>query len=298
MDKRSILFLTCITLSFFAVQTYFESGKKEEIKTEKIVAAPKPTAPKVITQNYPLTSSANETFYVLENEYQQLVFSSKGGALAEINLPFKKTSPKSYVKEIDFDREILDTSPDNAYFPLHSYQLPNGDRKKGTLGGYYPLLRRGINGKAIDPKYYALNVVGQDPNIANVEYRMTRFEPNLIEFKGSVGSAQITKTYSIPETRNGPYCFLLDIQVDGDAEGLWLSSGVPDVEIVANSYAPILRAQVTRKQQIDVESLDLPTKGPIESTSISPNWISNCNGFLGLIMDPLMELQAVIKHCK
>ena len=48
--------------------------------------------------------SAEEKFYVLENNYQQLVFSNYGGALKEINLPFQtKENNKSVVKEIDFD---------------------------------------------------------------------------------------------------------------------------------------------------------------------------------------------------
>ncbi len=34
-------------------------------------------------------TNGKERFYVLENDYQQLVFSNKGGALSEINLPFQ-----------------------------------------------------------------------------------------------------------------------------------------------------------------------------------------------------------------
>ncbi len=112
-------------------------------------------------------------------------------------------------------------------------------------------------------------------------------ESNLIEFQGSAGGAQITKTYTVPQERNGPYCFNLDIRVDGDASGLWLTSGVPDVEIVSNSYAPNLRYQVTKNGTSDVETIDLPKKGGVEVSNTQLNWISNCNGFLGLIMDPL-----------
>ncbi|MBU6447148.1 MAG: membrane protein insertase YidC, partial [Verrucomicrobia bacterium] len=94
----------------------------------------------------------------------------------------------------------------------------------------------------------------------------------------------------IPAERNGPYCFNLDVRVDGDPKGLWLTSGVPDVEIVSNSYSPILRLQVTKNKTSDVDTIDLPKKGPTQSAQIAPNWISNCNGFLGLIMDPLTPL--------
>ncbi len=291
MDKRTLLFMACVSIAFFGVQAYFHQfGDKPDIEKKSITQTLPPvalTAQRTVASS---PSTENEIFYVLENEYQQLVFSNRGGSLAEINLPLKTKNPNSYVKEIDFDRQILATSPNNARFPLHAYSTPAGDYSEGKLGGYYPLLRRGINGQTVHAEYYALNVVGEDPNIANTIYQMTRFEPNLIEFQGSIGGARITKTYSIPEERNGPYCFNLDIRVDGDAQGLWLSSGTPDAEIVSNSYSPLLRIQVTKNKISDVETVDLPTKGPIQSTNISPNWISNCNGFLGLIIDPLAPI--------
>lgn len=287
MDKRTILFMLCVSVAFFGVQFFFNRGEKPVEAVPEKIAQLQPSRP-LIAQINPIVTSNGETFYVLENEYQQLVFSSRGGALAEINLPLIGTNPKSYVKEIDFDREILKSSPQNARFPLQGYQKPGGATvAEGNLGGYYPLLRRGINGNTLPAEYYALNVVGDDPNIANATYRVTRFEPNLIEFQGSVGQAQITKTFTVPDERKGPYCFNLDIRVDGDARGLWLTSGVPDAEIVSNSYSPILRIQVTKNKSSDVETIDLPKKGPIQNMNISPNWISNCNGFLGIIMDPL-----------
>lgn len=289
MDKRTLLFMICVSVAFFGVQTYF--GRGQEKKSEEVavkVAAPK----QIVAQNTAFTPpTLNETFYVLENDYQQLVFSSAGGSLAEINLPLKNSQhPKSYVKEIDFDRTIVASSPANARFPLHAYQAPGGGEKEGVVGGYYPLLRRGINGKTISPEYYALNIVGDDPSVAYTNFRMTRFESNLIEFQGTVNGARVTKTYTIPAERNGPYCFHLDVQVDGDASGLWLTSGVPDAEIVSNAYSPLLRIQVTKNKVSDVDTIDLPKKGPLQVDTVSPNWISNCNGFLGVIMDPLESI--------
>lgn len=294
MDKRTLVFMICVSLAFFGVQYYFGTPPSQAKPAPPAAVAPKPA---LVVQNAPLSTSSNETLYVLENEYQQLVFSTRGGSLTEINLPLKSSAhPKSYVKEIDFDRMILAASPQNSRFPLKAYETPDGARHdQGTLGGYYPLLRRGINGKSIPAEYYALNIVGENPNIANADFRMTRFEPNLIQFQGSVGQAQITKTYTIPQERNGPYCFNLDIQVDGDASGLWLSSGVPDVEIVGNSYAPLLRIQTTKNRVSEVDTVDLPKKGAVEVSNPSPNWISNCNGFLGLIMDPINEIASGYK---
>lgn len=260
MDKRTLIFMVSVSLAFFGVQYYFgETPRTEVKKTVQPVAINEKPA---LVAQYRAASSQGENFYVLENEYQQLVFSSRGGSLAEINLPLKNnTNPKSYVKEIDFDRTILATSPQNDRFPLQAYETPdNAHHDQGKLGGYYPLLRRGINGSNVPAEYYALNIVGEDPNVANANFQVTRFEANLIQFRGSVGQAQITKTYTIPKERNGPYCFNLDIQVDGDATGLWLSSGVPDVEIVSNSYSPLLRIQSTKNKVSDVDTIDLPKK--------------------------------------
>lgn len=255
-----------------------------------------------VTAPLSLSSDPQEAFYVLETEYQQLVFSTRGGSLAEINLPLHSSKDaKSIVKEIDIDRQILASSPQNARFPLHPFSTLNEKgavtlQTEGTLGGYYPLLRRSLvspDGTAkntVSPVFYALNIVSENDDIANLNFRMTEMGPRSIRFEASHGRRRIIKTYSIPEERNGPYCFNLDIQIDGDATGLWLTSGVPDVELVGGSYAPQLKYQVKTSRGADVEELKLPKDSPIVDPSISPYWISNCNGFLGLIIDPLSPI--------
>ncbi len=260
----------------------------------------------VVQQSQSISSSSlqkGEEFYVLENEYQQLVFSTRGGALAEINLPLKsKENPLSLIKEIDFDREILKQSPRNSHFPIQSYySMADGTKQhheEGTLGGYYPLLRRATftqNGEqktTVPPAYYALNITGDDPSLAELQYRVTRFEPNLIQFEARTPQRKIIKTFSIPQEKNGPYCLMLDLQIEGDLNHLWLSSGVPDVELVGGSYSPLLRYQVTKGVSLDVDTIDLPKKEILLKPDLHPNWISNNNGFLGIIIDPLTKVSA------
>lgn len=238
-----------------------------------------------------------EEFYVLENEYQQLVFSTFGGSLAEINLPLHTPEdPKSIVKEIDIDRQILAQSPQNAHFPLYPH-FRNIDGKtefveEGSLGGYYPLLRRSLISSdgaiehAAPPEYYALHIFSEQGQLDRLNYRVTRFEPHLIQFRASAQGKVITKTFTLPAHRNGPYCFDVEIEIEGDASTLWIGSGVPDVEVVAGSYAPLLRYQVTQKGASEVETISLP-KDSLVVSNTTPNWISNNNGFLGLILDPL-----------
>ena len=256
----------------------------------------------LVQQTKPLTAvvaSSGEQFYILENEYQQLVFSTRGGALAEINLPIHSPeNQKSLVKPIGPDRQIVKESPQNARFPLFSsYSIDESGQRVETLsqeGGYYPLLRRtqiANNGDilaAISPEYYALNLFAEDSNLANLSYRVTRFEKNLIQFEGSDSERRIVKTFTIPEEKNGPYCLEMDIRIDGNARGVWLTSGVPEVELLSGAFSPLIRYQMTKGKSNDVETIDLSDKHPIStSSSFTPNWISNSNGFLGLILDPL-----------
>ena len=240
---------------------------------------------------------SNEQFYVLENEFQQLVFSTKGGALCEINLPFhSEKNPKSLVNEIDQDRQLIEQSPRNTQFPLFpaSFAGENGV-KDGSQGGYYPLLRRsqldssGSIVRPIGPEFYALNVVGEEAGLAGINYRMTRFEKNLIQFEGRAGSRRITKTFRIPQERNGPYCLELNIQVDGDAQGLYLTSGVPEAELMSGSFSPVLRYRTIQGKSSDIESIDLTDKKPVQTFALAPNWLSNSSGYFGIILDPLAQ---------
>jgi len=300
MDKRSLLFIALLTLTFFGIQSWFESARPKEKRTE-VVEQPKPVQQNLVADNKPSFVQGNEEFYVLENAYQQLVFSTRGGSLAEVNLPQRgPNNQESIVKEIDIDRQILAKSPQNARFPLRAYHAMSEDGSvlipEGSLGGYYPLLRRPILNKeggqisVFPPEYYAFNVVGEGSSISAVTYRVTRFEANLIQFEAKTDKGRIVKTFSIPEERNGPYCLQLDMQIDGDASNLWITSGVPDVELVGGSYTPLLRYQTTQKAVSDVDTIDLPKKEQILVPGTRPNWLSNCNGFLGIILDPLVDL--------
>ncbi|MCB1180813.1 MAG: membrane protein insertase YidC [Chlamydiia bacterium] len=238
-----------------------------------------------------------QKFYVLENDYQQLVFSNVGGSLVEINLPFKSESnTKSVVKEIGFDKKISEESPANARFPLHSYYTSDTDQPhvKGKLGGYYPLLRRGIEGgNAISPEHYATTIISDYPEMASLKYEVTEFTSDHITFVAKQSNRRITKTYTIKDrTENGPpYAFNLSLKIEGDSRGLWLTSGIPEVEIMSNSSSPQVQYRLIRSGKSDVEKIKLPKPKEVVMThSITPDWMVNSNGFMGVIMDPLSEI--------
>lgn len=249
--------------------------------------------------------ASSQEYYVLENDYQQLVFSNVGGALTEINLPFKSDSNKaSVVLPIEFDRDIDKDHPYNAHFPSHPYftfqKSASGEYTQhnvGQIGGYYPLLRRDLleTGKyksvRLNPRYYSMNLLSEYPEVSELVYAVTQFDRHSIVFKAQQQHRTITKTYSLPKDIDAPYCFDLTIEVEGDKRGLWLSTGVPEVELFSDSPAPALKYRLTRQQKSYVESLDLP-KDSITNSSVYPDWICNSNGFFGIILDPLNEIDA------
>lgn len=244
---------------------------------------------------FQVSAFSSEKFYVIENDYLQLVFSTKGGALSEINLPLKsKTNKNSVVNPINFDRVIQKDYPKHAYFPQHSYtKVVNGQKQEnltGTLGEYYPLLRRSLNpNKPIDSRYYALNVVSNDPDVENLNYKVVRLEEDLIELEASQPYRKIRKTISFSKDRPAPYCVDVRVQIEGDAKDLWMTSGIPEVELSSGSSMPVLKYRMTRGQKSSVDQISLPSPS-FKSTSVHPDWVCNSNGFLGMILDPLSEI--------
>ena len=245
-----------------------------------------------------------EKFYVLNTPFQQLVFSNYGGALAEINLPFRtRENTLSVVREIQFDRDMVNQHPHNAYFPTHPFYTPatssSGEpifNEQGTLGGYYPLLRRDLIQKPplqniqVRPEYYALNIVSEYPELAEMVYEVKQFDEHSITFEAIQNNRQITKTFSLKNVEpEGPYCLNLEVKIQGDGRGLWLTSGVPEVEWISGGPAPSLKYRVTRNERSEVNKIELP-KETLTVTSVYLDWICNSNGFLGMIQDPLKEI--------
>lgn len=309
MDKRLLTFVVSLSLSLFIVNLYFQYQHEEKLRvwteqqnakrTEIVVQAPVKQEETVL-ESEDSTAKSEEEFYVLENAYQQLVFSTYGGALAEINLPFQtEENPKSVVKEVEFDRDILEKHPQNARFPAHPYfEAVDGKkvlRQEGHLGGYYPLIRRtliqdkGYKTIKVPPRFYALNTVSEYPELAELNYKVTAFTKNSITFEAKQGHRKITKTYDIAdENEGGPYTLDLTIYIEGEAKGLWLTSGIPETEWISGGPAPALKYRITKNKKPTVEALDLPQE-TTTITSLNPDWLCNSNGFFGLILDPLKD---------
>jgi YidC/Oxa1 family membrane protein insertase len=321
MDKRTFILVLALTVVLFGVNVFFEQQNQEKLKEwnakQEIKKSQK--TPLQESQVKPFVRMApdsahkseneDEKFYVIENNYQQLVFSNKGGALREINLPFKtEKNQQSVVLETEFDREMVKDHPENAQFPLRAFLTPGTDPKtgfkentKGQLGGYYPLLRRDYiqtakhNEIRIPAQYYAANIVSEYPEVAELIYNVKEFTDTHIVFEANQPHRRITKTYSVEsELTDAPYCINLTIQIEGDSRGLWVVTGVPEVEWISGAIAPALKYRITRNDKSEVILLDLP-KDNIALSSIYPDWICNSNGFFGIILDPLTTIDAGLR---
>src|SRR6185503_1318515 len=103
MDRRSLIFVIALVIALFFINLWFSSQPKphsiqpkkplESIKEESNVPMESISSPAISK------SSTEEEYFVLENDYQQIVFSNIGGSISEINLPFQsKENPKSFVR--------------------------------------------------------------------------------------------------------------------------------------------------------------------------------------------------------
>ena len=240
MDRRSLIFIIALMIALFFVNQWFSS--RQEVSTtyttsknrleriEDEFAAPLNA---LSTPAFP-HSSKEEEYFVLQNEYQQIVFSNIGGSIAEINLPFQsKQNLKSFVRPIHLDRVFLEEYTLNDHFPAFPYYINDGSGVKKVdqpkLGGFYPLLRRTLFNtlrETVIPhspiKHYALkitsdNFLSRETNL----YTLKRLEKDLIEFELTDSDRKINKIFRFPkEQSDAPYCLEVSIKIDGDARGL------------------------------------------------------------------------------
>ena len=309
MDKRSLIFVAALAIALFFINQFFFPSKpatQQEPPPKKIETVAEQTSSS--SSSAPIYAS-NEEYYVIENAYQQVVFSNIGGAIAEINLPFKtKENTNSVVLPTHIDRIFAKDYSYDDHFPQFHYSINTGNGIKkisdNQVGGYYPLLRRAIvltrdASSAKSPiKNYALKVVSD--NLApNKIYALKRLEKDLIEFEYSDSDRKITKTFRFPKNADeAPYVLEGTIKIDGDARGMYLTSGIPEVELISDSPAPALTYRMIKSNgKPTVEQLSLP-KDCTVSGSIYPNWVCSANGFFGLIVDPLTEIPAGYRACK
>lgn len=290
MNKRSFLFIFIFTTAFMFYNNYMLQKRSKEAELEQDVATEQ-------VENKTTDVSIkklDETFYVLENDRQQVVFSTLGGAIAEINLSVMEKGKKhGKIEPIAIDQEVNEKSPNNAYFPNKAYHVINAEGKdvveQPKFGGHTPLLRRSLKdlegnlSYQMNPKYYATALLDETTEDIN-SYKVENFTKNSIELVSKDSNRTIRKIYRLIE--NSPFSIELEVKVDGDASGLWLSSGVTEVDLVNGMYSPILQYLNKEGKKGKVKKVSLP-KTLTSYDSLRPSWSGISNGFFGLIVDPL-----------
>ena len=238
--------------------------------------------------------AATGSYYMLSNEYMQVIVSQESGAVEGINLPFASDHEgnKSIVNEIGFDRELVVSAPAEASFPGVKAVDSQRQNVSDVVGGYYPLLRRGIlsgTKKMVPPQYQALNIVSGRELSSPVAtgFRVVSFDDKTLVLES--GDGGIRKTYHLGEQ---PYAFELEIQTTREQEDLWITSGVPEVEIMSNAFVPAVKYHAVKKNKGDLFNVKLPkAKDPLlVRNDASPQWILNSNGYFGVILAPQTQL--------
>lgn len=290
MNKRSFLFIFVMTTAFLLLNNYLfdrrvdKKDDAQDVAIEKVEEAPKVSQVK----------KRDETFYVLENDKQQVVFSTLGGAIAEINLSVSdKGREEGKIEAIAIDKEIAEKAPQNAYFPNNPYHVVDEHGKdvvrKPSFGGHTPLLRRSLkdqDGKMIfqmPATFYATNLVDETSD-QTTTYKVNKFSKDTIEFISKSSSRTVHKTYRL--LNDAPYSIELEMQVEGDPTGLWLSSGVTEVDLVNGIYSPVMQYLNQEGNKAKIKKMGLP-KTLVSYDSLRPVWSGISNGYFGVIVDPL-----------
>lgn len=102
----------------------------------------------------------------------------------------------------------------------------------------------------------------------------------------------IKKTYTLPEQQ--PYAFEVAVGLNRSSDDIWITSGVPEVEIMSNTFSPAIKYRVIKKNKGQLDKVKLPkSKDPLSLRSgIYPQWILNSNGYFGIILSPLTDIPA------
>jgi len=241
-------------------------------------------------------NQGKETFYCLENDQMQVVFSSRGGAIAEINLNLRsKTNHSSVVLPVAIDQKMALISPQNNLYPLHGCvgidNSGNSIAIEKKEGGYMPLVRRDVIGKEgetlfkVPSSHYAMAFNGKD-NLKVSDFTVTKFSANSISFKGQINGKDVTRSYHF--VKDAPYVLEMKNSVNGYVESLSINSGIPEFEIDSGSAPPSLLYYNFNGKKMKLEAFKMP-KDVTTKENITPDWVANTNGYFSLIVNPRGE---------
>ncbi|MCH9611577.1 MAG: Membrane protein insertase YidC [Chlamydiia bacterium] len=284
-DRRPFLIICLLMFIFMAFNNWMFPPKGSTSATEQVqkeVVIQETAAP--LTFKKSTLSKKDSKPYVLKNDALQVVFSSQDGAVNEINLAIDgHQGNKSIINPIRFDKKVASDSPTNGYFPLETGYVKQG-KKTETLdremGGYTPFLRRSTDQKG--NQVMAFHFVNDEGNPVEQEFVVSSFEADKIVFEGSVQGVPTRKSFEIAS----PYLIKLKVESERPLDEVYLSSGVPEVELISGGSQPKIQYLKQGPKKNKVTNVKLPKEG-IEVEEGHEKWISTGNGFFGMIIQPL-----------
>lgn len=298
MDRRSLLFLLLTFISFFGIRSYYEMGRtqlapvsqEENTIQHTIVQEEEKNEPISFPDTPPLATSEENTLYLLESPYQQVLISARGGSITEINLPFRsKEEQEGKVNPIYIDKELLAKKSPASFFPLAEAVRYDGTKVQPQEGGFYPLLRRMSKPDTLPSS--SLLLLSSNDALDSSVYVPVLFTNEKLVLEARLPNRIIRKSFSFPKDPNRyPYCLDAEIEVIGNKKELFLSSGIPDVELISGANGAALQYRILKGGKGDVVAVDLPSD-EFRSTSLIPDWTATSNGFFAIILDPITGMK-------
>lgn len=298
MDRRSLLFLLLTFLSFFGIRAYYEMGRptpdtvhREEspLPSTTVQEEEKSEAIPFSDDSLSLPSEKN-ALYLLESPYQQVLISARGGSIVEINLPFRdKEGQEGKMNPIYIDKELVAKKSPASLFPLSEAMRHDGSKAEPKEGGFYPLLRR--QSKPDNLSSSSLLLLASNDSVDSSVYTPVLFTKEKLILETRLSNRIIRKSFSFPKDPNRyPYCLDAEIEVIGNKKELFLSSGIPDVELISGASGTALQYRILKGGKGDVVAVDLPSD-EFRSTSLIPDWTATSNGFFAIILDPVTGMK-------
>lgn len=272
--RRNFLMISFLTLIFLTIHQWFAPPVKTQTETPPTVVE---HALPVVEKNQ---SEGKKEYAMIENEALQLVFDVETASVSEINFTQKGTShPDSLILPIEADQEVLQHAPSQALFPLQPVITAHGVQAP-QKGGYTPFLRRSFDSSETQ----AYRIVDGKGKELKGSFKLYSITENEIVFEGTLANTPMRKTFTLHSNPKMRHLVNVRIESEKSREGMWISSGIPEVELVSGAYIPKLSyLKENLGSKAKVEKVKLP-KEMQTVTESDLKWVSNNNGFFCMLL--------------
>uniref|UniRef100_UPI001300265A hypothetical protein n=1 Tax=Candidatus Similichlamydia epinepheli TaxID=1903953 RepID=UPI001300265A len=184
--------------------------------------------------------STDDKLFLLENKFFQVVVTSQGGSIKEINLPlstsFEERQSNHYlIQPVEIDKWVVDKKQEDAVFPLLGKAVFS--KEKSLASRYHPLVRRSLisRGITIPSSMHTLSLFSDYEDLSKLQYSVVSHTATELIIQHVGKSRTIRRIFRL---RDVPYVISAVVELEGDCRGIWITSGIPETEILSNQPAP------------------------------------------------------------